>query len=78
MSKIKTLTDKQYLNSKGTKCPNCHSTDIDGQEVDIDGDVATQEIGCNECNASWIDTYVRTGYTNLVVPKESTEENEED
>jgi hypothetical protein len=77
MKKIKTLTNKQYLKAKGRKCPNCHSTEIEGQEVNVEAGTAFQEMGCNECNASWMDTYVLTGYTNLGVSEEDEEDEEE-
>ncbi|WP_199097179.1 hypothetical protein [Dyella sp. ASV21] len=56
------MTQSEYLTVRGTQCPYCHSQDVEGSEVDINEGGATQEIGCNTCNAEWIDTYTLTGY----------------
>ncbi len=42
-------------------CPYCGSENIEGQSIDIDGDTAEQEVGCNDCNKSWYDKYRLTG-----------------
>lgn len=53
------LTDEQkaaYLADSG-KCPYCGSPDIEGGEVDCQGDAHYQGIVCNACEREWTDTY---------------------
>lgn len=63
----KPLSQRAYL-KKFAHCPNCGSEDISGESIDVDGNGASQECGCQNCGASWTDTYKLTGYVNLVVP----------
>lgn len=53
---------KRYLKNPG-KCPYCGSKDITGKSIDVDGEHATQEVGCDAigCGGSWIDVYTLTG-----------------
>ena len=53
---------KRYLKNSG-KCPYCGSPDITGKSIDVDGPVATQEVGCDakDCGRSWTDVYTLTG-----------------
>ena len=53
----------------GEYCPICHTVEIDGGFVEIEGQAAKQECSCTECGAEWIDHYkidyvqmIRTGY----------------
>lgn len=46
-----------YEASAGTTCPHCQSQDIEGGFVDIDGNQAYQEVGCQACHAQWRDVY---------------------
>jgi hypothetical protein len=48
---------KRYFESNGTQCPFCDSDQIAGDEIDIDGGVAGQDVRCNECGRSWRDNY---------------------
>jgi hypothetical protein len=54
------MTDKQkadYLKNRGTKCPVCRSTMVEGEEVTIDNGHAYQCCSCLGCEAQWQDTY---------------------
>lgn len=54
-----------YVQQSGSICPYCLSEDITGNSIDIDGSTATQEVGCNMCNATWQDVYqLKTFYPN--------------
>lgn len=56
-----TAAQKQfYLNHEGSRCPFCHSTDIEGREHDYEGNQVYQEIACNDCRRIWRDIYVLT------------------
>jgi hypothetical protein len=60
------MTGKQYVAHQGCKCPSCGSTeDLSGDSFNADGGTASQEMGCNACEASWSDVYVLAGYSNL-------------
>ena len=50
------LTKKEHRENLN-RCPVCGSEDITGSFVEIDDDVATQEVSCNECDAEWTDLY---------------------
>jgi len=52
-----------YVVAGGCKCPQCGSTNIDGEGVEIGEGTATQECGCNNCAAEWYDRYALTGYS---------------
>ncbi len=56
------ITPKQYVEKKGGECPCCGSGNLSGDSVTIETGKAFQPVGCNDCNASWCDTYVLTGY----------------
>ena len=58
------LTNDQYIQEGGTRCPFCGSHDIAGQEINIDAGAAWQDVCCNECGNEWQDTYTLTGYAN--------------
>ncbi len=54
------LTEKQrldYVMSKWSHCPKCGSEQIQGDSIEIDGNIAWQRVGCLDCDAEWIDTY---------------------
>ncbi len=55
-------TDEQYVAKGGCRCPACGSDDVEGEGVSIGAGSATQECGCNQCEAEWADTYLLTGY----------------
>ena len=54
-------TNEEYVQSS-SQCPFCDSRDIEGQEVNIDGNSAWQEIYCLSCEKEWVDTYRLVGY----------------
>ncbi len=51
----------RYLASRGTRCPFCGSTQIEGAEVNTGNGEATQEMSCLSCEQAWLDTYRLTG-----------------
>lgn len=59
---VKPMTDKQYVKTKGTKCPYCGSWNIEGADHKVDAGEATQEMSCVACGAEWLDCYVLVGY----------------
>lgn len=58
--KAHTLTEEdrqQYIAASGQFCPYCKQHDIQGGAVDIDGNIATQEVDCLTCGETWTDVY---------------------
>lgn len=54
------LTEEQranYLTDGGNRCPHCDSGDLNGGPVEIDGNIAWQEVTCIDCDEAWIDLY---------------------
>ena len=39
-------------------CPTCNSNDIEGQGFEGEGEVAWQNVECNECGSKWQEVYV--------------------
>lgn len=68
MSK-KPLTDAQYVKKGGNCCPFCRSTNIEGDGVDVKEGGSSQEVTCQNCNASWYDEYNLTGYSVINEPE---------
>lgn len=56
------MSQAEYVQMKGAQCPFCRSTDIEGGPFNVNEGTASQEMGCNECDAEWADTYTLTGY----------------
>lgn len=53
--------EARYIRHSGVRCPCCHSDSLTGSEWNSDGGIATQDVGCDECNAQWQDVYTLTG-----------------
>lgn len=65
---VMAMTDKQYVGAKGYKCPFCGSENISGNAFNVYGGSTTQEVGCDDCGAEWLDQYILTGYTFTEIP----------
>jgi hypothetical protein len=61
------MTPEAYAESLGTRCPVCGSDMLEGWDFTTDDGIASQEVNCTECNASWRDVFTLTGYDNLEV-----------
>lgn len=57
-----------YLDSGGTICPHCSSTEISGGAIDVDASIAWQNVTCQSCGAHWTDEYKLTGIGHLHRP----------
>lgn len=58
---------KKYMESKGN-CPFCLGSDIDGEDLTVDGNIVTQLVHCHNCGAQWKDTYTRTRAEMILLP----------
>ena len=70
--KEKGVEDKlseKYVKDYG-RCPICGDSDIVGESINIDGDVATQAVSCSACGSSWYDWYKLQGLFNLYISEE--------
>ena len=57
------LTDEEYLEEGGTKCPVCQSTEVETiDSIEADGSIAWQHVKCSSCGAIWQDNYKLVGY----------------
>ena len=59
------MTNKEYVDDEGAKCPACKSTDLQGDSIHIEATHAYQPVACGNCGASWVDEYDLTGYAEL-------------
>ena len=53
----------EYVESGGSKCPYCGSESFTAGSLTVDGGAAGQKVWCDECDRSWYDEYVLTGFT---------------
>ena len=65
--KLKTLTLARKLAylRRGSSCPYCRSESVTGESVDIEGNQASQEVACQECERTWRDIYRLVGVEEL-------------
>lgn len=63
--RLAAMSPEQYASEGGARCPICRSQDIEGGSVDILAGAACQEIGCNNCDATWVDIYRLVNYEEL-------------
>jgi hypothetical protein len=47
----------RHIKQGSIKCPYCGSEDITGEEVEIEENMATQEVFCSDCERGWRDIY---------------------
>lgn len=60
--RLEPMTDTEYLQAGGNKCPFCESDQVEGSEINIDTKSAWQEVRCNDCGGDWNDLYQLVGY----------------
>lgn len=56
-----------YIKQNGEQCLNCGEVDISGTEVNISGNQAFQDMGCDACEASWTDVWQRSHVSNVEI-----------
>lgn len=54
--KLTKTAKNRYIARASGECPYCHSEDITGHSIEVDGSGASQEITC-VCGRSWYDIY---------------------
>jgi hypothetical protein len=72
MKLVASRYEEEYLVYSGSRCPVCKTENIMGcGGIEVDGDTCSQEVMCNECEATWSDVYNLVGIDNLEVPEEA-------
>ena len=56
------MTDQEYIDDRGVRCPFCRTNDIRGEDINIEGGACSQEVWCNGCGEGWYDVYELRGY----------------
>lgn len=62
---VNTKKQEHYVTKHFNTCPSCKSTQIEGHEVCIEGNAAYQDISCMDCDSTWTDKYILSGYFDL-------------
>ena len=52
---------RKYLQQRFGHCPYCDSDNIEGGQVDVEGNRAFQAVRCLACDRHWEDEYVLSG-----------------
>jgi hypothetical protein len=60
-----------YIREGGVRCLFCEAEDVHGGSIEIDAGVATQEISCCVCDATWTDQYTLNSVTDLEAPAQT-------
>ena len=64
------ISQKEYVDYKGSICPNCRSHNISAGDRESDCDTIWVNVECSNCGAYWTEYYTLSGYDNLEIPKE--------
>lgn len=67
MPKRVELSNKQYMDGVGTCCPVCHAqegehTTFTRDQLQAEGDFATQLVTCQACESTWNDLFKLSGF----------------
>lgn len=58
----KQMTEQEYRELGGGRCPYCHSDNITGDAIEVDGSIAWQPVSCDDCGKDWEENYSLIGY----------------
>lgn len=56
------ISPAAYAAGGGIRCPFCGSRNIRGEHIEVEGGKAYQEVGCDDCDKSWLDEYKLVGW----------------
>ena len=59
------MTQKEYLESGGLRCPRCQSSNISAGDTQVDGNSAWQQVDCADCGLSYLDVFNLAAYSML-------------
>ena len=57
------MTQEQYLETEGERCPFCGSRDLDSPDDTVDGDSYMRGVTCRRCGKTWCDHFKLTGFS---------------
>jgi len=60
----------KYLTVNDGTCPICGSSNITGQSWDYEAGTVCQEVSCDECDWSWLDSYTLTSISQITDPED--------
>ncbi len=64
------ITQEQYLEASGLKCPRCESLRIEADEISSEApNRSVGQVRCYECNSTWKDEYKLVGFKDLQTPE---------
>lgn len=52
---------REYLKSRGSRCLECGSKNIESGKSNFDFDYCELNVECNDCGAEWMDIYKLVG-----------------
>ena len=61
------MNEEEYVKDSGKHCPICGSDSIYGTEIVAEDTIYIQEMGCDNCNASWNDVLKLSGISDLKI-----------
>jgi hypothetical protein len=56
------MSQQEYLQHGGNKCPFCQSDKLDAELFDSETLLAWRQIQCMTCQNWWVDLYTLTGF----------------
>ena len=60
---IEQMSDEEYVNEGGCKCPYCHSEEVEGGGFNADFGGAWRQCTGEACGKEWTETFNLVGYT---------------
>lgn len=68
------MTDKEYVDRGGCKCPVCSSSNINSGFMEADGVASWCNVRCGFCGSNWVDMYELKGFDNMEIPEDRCDE----
>lgn len=62
------MTNEDYVNCEGSKCPHCGSGNLEAYDPDADGPCKWNSVLCLDCRSTWVEYYNLARYENLEIP----------
>jgi hypothetical protein len=62
MANKRLMTQEQYIENEGRKCPKCRSEDITGDPIEVSGGQGWNDCYCNECKYRWQEQWTLIKY----------------
>jgi len=56
------MTDEEYVQAGGLRCPFCRSENVSSSDIDLDGPHGSTDDECEDCGKTWTTFYGVVGY----------------